>query len=114
MIWRMTHRIAKLLTERHMSQTKLAALIGMSQPHLSRLMKGIGTFTPGQIKAIADALGCSEFDVIENYEPALDPLELQMVRGMRKLSTLQRETLVRHVTAIVEPEMIEQPRRKTG
>src|SRR2546430_11494846 len=60
--------LARMRTAKNLTGKQLAVLVGMSQPKISRLERGIGAADPEDVARIARALGADEPEVLRLVE----------------------------------------------
>lgn len=59
-------KLDRLMCERRCTQTRLAARLGISQGHVSRMCSGERPIAPSHVPEIADELGAHEEDILED------------------------------------------------
>lgn len=106
--------LERAMRVRGVSQPELARRIGLSQPHIHRLVKGISTLKPHHIEKIAAALDCSPGEISEDYMPALSPLARKLLAGFEKLTPSQQEAYVQQLSSIVEHAAEPRRMKKAG
>ncbi|MBI5881769.1 MAG: helix-turn-helix transcriptional regulator [Elusimicrobia bacterium] len=93
-------RVRKLRQERRWSQTRLAALLGISQNYLSLLERGLGSFTAEQLLTIL-----KHFNVpIDDFSPKKTPAEVE--------GQIQNALARQGATHLLESELIPSERLK--
>lgn len=73
-------RIRELRKDRHWTQERLAALLSISQPHLSQLERGNGSFTAEQLLTILSHFNIS----LDEFAPARVPIGSQIHNALAR------------------------------
>lgn len=82
-ILQFTMKLHGLMQEQGISKTDLARRLGVSQPYVTRVLKGSDNLTVGTMVKLARAVGASLQISLQESEAGLEPAEEKPLRASR-------------------------------
>lgn len=82
---------------------ELAARIGMTAGHLSRMERGETAYTPERLEALARELRCKPADLIDD-DPPKSEKEWKLRGIFRRMSATEQDQLIRLAVALAPPQ----------
>jgi transcriptional regulator with XRE-family HTH domain len=82
-ILKFTMRLHELMQEQGISKTELAKRLGVSQPYVTRVLKGGDNLTVGTMVKLARAVGASLQISLQDSEAGSQPAEENPLRASR-------------------------------
>jgi transcriptional regulator with XRE-family HTH domain len=82
-ILKFTIRLHELMQEQGISKTELARRLGVSQPYVTRVLKGSDNLTVGTMVKLARAVGASLQISLQESEVEAQPAEERPLRASR-------------------------------
>ena len=82
-ILKFTMRLHELMQEQGISKTELARRLGVSQPYVTRVLKGSDNLTVGTMVKLARAVGASLQISLQESEAESQPAEENPLRATR-------------------------------
>lgn len=100
------NRLRELRKAAGLTQGELAELSGVSQPAISQLENGLGSFDIPWMRAFARILKCSPADFLDDDDnpDRLDEAERALIERFRHANAAQRQTLERVAAAVIPDE----------